>query len=77
MGFLRWQDLRKIESIRPDLFVFADEHADSIAQAGFHLDMVDQGFGPRIAHHPGRGRQRDRDITAGPNHGGNPAAAGR
>ena len=40
MGFLRWQDLRKIESIRPDLFVFADEHADSIAQAGFRLSMA-------------------------------------
>lgn len=39
MGFLRRNDLRRISHIRPDLFVFADEHADTIGTPAFGLSQ--------------------------------------
>jgi len=39
MGFRKRDDLLRISQIRPDLFVFADEHADTISRPGFDIDF--------------------------------------
>ncbi|MBX3734748.1 MAG: prepilin-type N-terminal cleavage/methylation domain-containing protein [Verrucomicrobiae bacterium] len=39
MGFEKQTDLDRIRHLRPDHFVFADEHADTIGPPGFYLNF--------------------------------------
>jgi prepilin-type N-terminal cleavage/methylation domain-containing protein len=58
MGFEKREDLVRINHIRPDLFLFVDEHADTISSPDFRMgfDVGRQGFGSLPAsRHGGSG----------------------